>query len=97
MISSQVHVSAAVVQLTLCTINAIVMVFLQEQVCSRLPIVSIACERPRADDRLESSDDTDGIAYSIKVRLQRVRGAHGAVLPRVYAPKFPKVYSLLKP
>ncbi len=70
--------------------------YVVDQVCARLPIVDVTCEAPKLQQGGEESQgpESDAREYSVRVRLRRIRGGHGSGLPRVYAPKFPKVISL---
>lgn len=70
------------------------------QVCSRLPAVSLEWKDLRrvptcTGDNLVSEAEEEGEQYKVGVSLHRVRGPRGRTLPRVYAPRFPKVCSSL--
>ena len=55
------------------------------QVADRLPLVEVAWKPPRP----MAGDESEGM-YEVEVTLRRL-GRPGKTLPRVYAPRFPKV------
>ena len=70
------------------------------QVCQRLPAVEVSWRGPRLNEsaqdesaQAEASTSEEGAASAsvLHIHLRRLRGAHGRALPRVYAPRFPKV------
>jgi len=67
------------------------------QVCSRLPAVALEWRdlrpaiAPNGDAQAEEAEG-EGATFKVGITMRRLRGPRSRALPRVYAPRFPKVF-----